>query len=127
MPGISYKSTWFLMHRLREAMRTGSLLPPMGEAGGAVEVDETFIGRVKGVKVRAGSYHKNAVLSLLDRNSGQVRSFHIAAANAREVTPIVRDNLSKEARLMTDSAAWYTRRLAKSLPATKRSTSICAA
>jgi transposase-like protein len=107
MLGISYKSTWFLMHRLREAMRSGDLLPPMGEGGGPVEVDETFIGRVKGVKVRSGGYHKNAVLSLLDRESGQVRSFHIAAANASEVTPIVRDNLSKEARLMTDSAAWY--------------------
>ncbi|MEO6780156.1 MAG: IS1595 family transposase [Bradyrhizobium sp.] len=107
MLGISYKSTWFLMHRLREAMRTGGLLPPMGQGGGPVEVDETFIGRVKGVKVRSGSYHKNAVLSLLDRESGQVRSFHIAAANASEVTPIVRENLSKEARLMTDSAAWY--------------------
>ena len=71
MLGISYKSTWFLMHRLREAMRVGGLLPPMGEVGGAVEVDETYIGRVKGVKMkRGGSRHKNAVLSLLDRNTG---------------------------------------------------------
>jgi transposase-like protein len=107
MLGISYKSTWFMMHRLREAMRTGGLLPPMGEGGGAVEVDETFIGRVKGEPVRAGSLHKNAVLSLLDRDSGQVRSFHIDAATANEVTPIIRANLSKEARLMTDRATWY--------------------
>ncbi len=49
MLGISYKSTWFLMHRLREAMRVGGLMPPMGEDGGAVEVDETYIGRLKGV------------------------------------------------------------------------------
>src|SRR5712672_4561757 len=60
MLGISYKSTWFLMHRLREAMRVGGLVPPMGEAGGAVEVDETFIGRLQGVaKKRAGASHKN--------------------------------------------------------------------
>ena len=50
MLGISYKSTWFLMHRLREAMRVGGLLPPMGELGGAVEVDETFFGRMQGVE-----------------------------------------------------------------------------
>jgi transposase-like protein len=86
MLGISYKSTWFLMHRLREAMRVGGLLPPVGEDGGAVEVDEAYIGRVKGVKMkRGGSRHKNAVLSLLDRETGQDHSFHIACANAAEI------------------------------------------
>lgn len=90
MLGISYKSTWFLMHRLREAMRVGGLLPPMGDAGGAVEVDETYIGRLQGVaKKRAGAAHKNAVLSLLDRETGQVRSFHVATATVDEVAPIV--------------------------------------
>jgi hypothetical protein len=64
------------------------LLPPMGEDGGAGEMDETYIGRVKGVKMkRGGSRHKNAVLSLLDRKTGQVRSFHIAGANAGEIAP----------------------------------------
>ena len=42
--GITYKSAWFLSHRIREAMRTGSLAP-MGGDGGIVEVDETYIGR----------------------------------------------------------------------------------
>src|SRR5882757_4908835 len=108
MLGISYKSTWFLMHRLREAMRTGGLVPPMGEAGGAVEVDETYIGRIKGVKKgRAGSRHKNAVLSLLDRDTGQVRSFHVANTTAESILPIVRANISKEAHLMTDQARVY--------------------
>jgi transposase-like protein len=110
MLGISYKSTWFLMHRLREAMRVGGLLPPMGEAGGVVEVDETFIGRMKGVaKKRAGASHKNTVLSLLDRQTGQVRSFHVANTNADEIVPVVRANLSKEAQLMTDQAHVYKR------------------
>src|SRR5713226_88524 len=73
MLGISYKSTWFLMHRLREAMRVGGLLPPMGGEGGSVEVDETYIGRLQGVaKKRAGASHKNTVLSLLDRETGKV-------------------------------------------------------
>jgi transposase-like protein len=108
MLGISYKSTWFLMHRLREAMRVGGLVPPMGSEGGAVEVDETFIGRLQGVaKKRAGASHKNTVLSLLDRDTGQVRSFHIANTTADAILPIVRANISKEAHLMTDQARVY--------------------
>jgi len=108
MLGVSYKSTWFMMHRLREAMRSGGLLPPMGHDGGAVEADETFIGRVKGVKVkRGGQRHKYPVLTLIDRKTGQARSFHIATAVSEDIAPIVRANVSKEARLMTDQATWY--------------------
>lgn len=43
MLGISYKSTWFMMHRLREAMRTGGLMPPLGGEGKVVEADETYL------------------------------------------------------------------------------------
>jgi transposase-like protein len=108
MLGISYKSSWFLMHRLREAMRTGALTPPMGEGGTPVEVDETYIGRVKGTKRRQGSHtHKNAVLSLVDRETRQVRSFHVATVTSNEIAPIIRENISKEANLMTDMATWY--------------------
>src|SRR5882757_6715464 len=106
--GISYKSTWFLMHRLREAMRDGGLSPAMGGKGGAVEIDKTYIGRLQGVaKKRAGAAHKNTVLSLLDRDTGKVRSFHVATATVDEVAPSVRANLSKEAHLMTDTAKIY--------------------
>ena len=44
MLGVSYKSTWFMMHRLREAMRTGGLAPLGGE-GKIVEADETYFGK----------------------------------------------------------------------------------
>lgn len=43
---ITYKSAWFLAHRVREAMRSGDLTP-FGSGGGVVEIDETFIGRLK--------------------------------------------------------------------------------
>lgn len=43
--GITYKSAWFLTHRIREAMRAGGLMSPMGGNGGTVEVDETYSGR----------------------------------------------------------------------------------
>jgi transposase-like protein len=61
MLGISYKSTWFAMHRLREAMRQGELAP-MGGNGSIVEADETFIGRKEGTEVNTGVAHKRAVL-----------------------------------------------------------------
>src|SRR5580704_5500799 len=62
--GMTYKSAWFLAHRIREAMRTGGLLPPMGGAGKTVEADETYIGRLEGVPKprRGGGAHKNVVL-----------------------------------------------------------------
>jgi transposase-like protein len=104
---ITYKSAWFLSHRIREAMRTGELVP-MGGDGGAVEVDETFIGRIKGAKKRPGTSHKQAVLSLIDRDTRQVRSFHIDDASASSIAPIVRENISREARMMTDEARYYT-------------------
>jgi transposase-like protein len=106
---VSYKTAWFMTHRIREAMRNGGLMPPMGTGGGAVEVDETFIGRVKGMPKRRGGYtHKQAVLSLLDRDTKQVRTFHISDASASAIAPIVRENISREARMMTDEAGYYT-------------------
>lgn len=101
------KSAWFASHRIREAMRSGGLSVPFGDGGSAVEADETFIGRRKGRKIQQGVGPKNAVLSLVDRKTKQVRSFHIDEATASEVAPIVRKNISKEAHLMTDQARYY--------------------
>lgn len=105
---ISYKSAWFMMHRLREALRTGGLLPEMGGPGKAVEVDETFVGRVKGVRVRRGmNLHKHPVLTLIDRETKQARSFHVSGMSSDDIAPIVRKNVAKESRLMTDQATRY--------------------
>jgi transposase-like protein len=107
---VTYRAALFMAHRIRHAMRAGGLaapLPPMGEGGGHVEADETYIGRIKGFKKGPGGHHKNAVLSLLDRDTKQVRSFHIAGASADSIAPIVRKNLSREAHLMTDEGRWF--------------------
>ena len=77
-----------MAHRIREAMRTGSLAP-MGGLGKAVEVDETFIGNKKGKPKKRGYAHKMAALSLVERG-GQVRSFQIDKANTENIKPIVR-------------------------------------
>jgi transposase-like protein len=105
---ITYKSAWFLAHRIREAMRTGGL-PPMGGLGQVVEVDETFIGTKDSHKDKQntrGYAHKHAILTLVERG-GKARSFHIDNATIKTVTPIVRDNISRETALMTDEAAYY--------------------
>ncbi|MGH6840091.1 MAG: IS1595 family transposase [Methylocella sp.] len=107
MLGISYKSTWFMMHRLREAMRAGDP-PPMGGSGSVVEVDETFIGRQEGQPMRhAGWGHKNAVMTLVERG-GSARSFHVESTRRADVEGIMRANIHKESRLMTDEARHYT-------------------
>jgi transposase-like protein len=110
--GVTLKTAWFMSHRIREAMRSSDLTP-FGTDGGAVEVDETFIGHDKSIKPRGqkkgrGFHHKFKVLSLVDRDSGQARSMVVNDLKADTLAPLVRESLSREARLMTDEAAYYT-------------------
>ncbi len=105
--GLTVKTAWFLSHRIREAMREGDLAP-FGQGGGAVEVDETYIGRKAGRSVPKGGWgHKMTVLGLIDRNSGKSRFFHVDGG--KEIQGIVLANLSREARLMTDEHVMYRR------------------
>jgi transposase-like protein len=106
---VTYKTAWFMSHRIREAMRTGELAP-MGGTGGIVEVDETFIGQKEGKRKRRGYGHKNAVLSLVERG-GEVRSVHVEDIKTKTVLPIVNANIAKEARVMTDDALRYEDKL----------------
>lgn len=113
MLGISLKSAWFMTHRIREAMRSGDFTP-FGAGGGVVEVDETYIGRDKsikpdGMKKGRGFHHKNKILALVDRNTKQARSFVVDDVKATTVAPIVRENLAKEARLITDESRIYVK------------------
>lgn len=104
--GLTVKTAWFLSHRIREAMREGDLTP-FGEGGGAVEVDETYIGRKAGAGLPKGGWgHKMTVLGLVDRSTGRSRLFHVEKPGAA-VQAIVLDNLSREARLMTDEHVMY--------------------
>jgi transposase-like protein len=89
-------------------MRSGDL-SPMGSGGGTVEVDETFIGRKKGKRVTYGYEHKSKVLALVDRETGKARSMVIDELKTSTVAPIVRKNVAKEARLMTDEARHYVK------------------
>ena len=104
---ISYKSAWFMCHRLREAMRGGGLAP-MGGSGKIIEADETMIGRAaEQPKNPAGGWaHKNVVLTLVERG-GSARSFHIASTTIADIVPVVRQNVRRESHFMTDEAQHY--------------------
>jgi hypothetical protein len=102
---VTYKTAWFLSHRIREAMRAGGLMP-LGGAGKVAEVDETYIGRLQGQSKKRGVSHKNTVPTLVERG-GSARSFHIDAASIAQIAPIVRQNVARETRFMTDEARHY--------------------
>jgi transposase-like protein len=106
--GISYKSAWFMMHRLREAMRSGGLAP-MGGPGKTVEIDETVHGKIEGAPKRAkrlaGGYGRT-VLTLVERG-GNARSFHVDGTTLGTLLPIIRANVHRDSAVMTDAASWY--------------------
>ena len=103
---ITYKSAWFLLHRIREAMRSGDLTP-FGGNGGVVEVDETFIGRLKGVEKKRAFHHKMKVLALIDRETGKARTMVVENVKAETLMPIVLANVARETRIMTDEHSGY--------------------
>lgn len=105
---VTYKTAWFLAHRIREAMRSGELSPFGGE-GGVVEIDETYIGRKEGIeKPRGGSRHMIPVLSLVHRESGQSRMFQLDRATSAAIIPIVQANVDRETYILTDESSVYT-------------------
>ncbi len=115
---ITYEAAWFMSHRIREAMRAGPLAP-IGGGGGIVEADETYFGkteekqlvRTSGKPFKGkgkGPANKRAVIALVERG-GSVRSFHVERADKATVAKIAGENISREARLMTDESKLYKR------------------
>lgn len=104
--GVTLKTAWFMSHRIREAMRSDDT-SMFGGHGGVVEVDETFIGRLKGAPVKRAFHHKMKVLALVDRDSGKARTMVIENVNATTLMPIVLGNVAREARVMTDEHSGY--------------------
>jgi transposase-like protein len=114
-----YNTAWFMFHRVREAMRRGSLdLPPMGGEGGIVEADETYYGPVEKPRPRAawrspvtkkgnhGPANKRPIVALVERG-GRVRTFHVPVATKAEINKIVSENIARESRLHTDESRLY--------------------
>lgn len=107
----SYRTAWFMAHRIREAMNPADPAP-IGGPGKVVEVDETYVGGKEKNKhrnkrgPRDATGGKEAVLSLVERG-GRVRSFHVPRVTARTLRPIIVNTANRASHLMSDGARMY--------------------
>jgi transposase-like protein len=110
--GVTYKTAWFMTHRIREAMAPHShLLAALGGDGKTVEIDETYVGgleknkhRSKRKHVGTGGVGKEAVFSLVERG-GKVMSHHVPAVTAATLRPILKAQVHEATFVMTDEGA----------------------
>ena len=105
MIGMSYKTTWFVCHRIRM-----SLLPVPSEALGGtnkvVEADESYVGGKAKNRAFREPARKQAVFSLIERE-GHVRSFHVANVTSKTLGEIMEKNVAKATAIMTDESVVY--------------------
>jgi transposase-like protein len=107
MLGITYKSAWFLCHRIREAMTPSASAGPVGGESKVVESDETFIGgKSKNRAYAKKEPKKHAVMTLVERD-GESRSFHVANVKAKTLREKIVKTVSRKSHLMTDELASY--------------------
>jgi len=111
--GITYKTAWFMAHRIREAMAPAKASGPLGGEGKVVEADTTYVGgKEKNKHVgkrdpkKIGGAGKQIVHSLVERG-GRVRSDHIANVSGKTLRPILMDQVDRRSALMTDTAGGY--------------------
>ncbi len=105
--GITYKSAWFLCHRIREAMDGADGNGPLGGPNEVVEADETYVGGKAKNRAFRDPAPKKAVVALVTR-AGHARSFHVANVNAKTLRPLIVTNVERASHLMTDESHVYT-------------------
>jgi transposase-like protein len=113
--GVTYKTAWFMAHRIREAMTT-LITGPLGGSGKVVEADETTesgVARRKlkgacGQRATGGAAHKqmNKIVSLVERG-GKVRSFHVADVTGVNLKAVLTKQVHAASHLMTDASIRY--------------------
>jgi transposase-like protein len=108
MLGLSYKSAWFMCHRIREGM-TPKKPESLGGQNKVVESDETFIGgKAKNRAYAKKEPKKQVVMTLVDRD-GDSRSFHVANVSAKTLREKIVTTVDRKSYLMTDELASYER------------------
>lgn len=112
MLGITYKSAWFLAHRIREAMKLDDKPAPMGGEGGQVQADETYYGNTskRSKSYRKGLKRKEAVLGIVDPKTGEARAFHMdLGAGTTVVREFIVKHASRKSILVSDESKLYTK------------------
>jgi hypothetical protein len=115
MIGVSYKTAWFMCHRIREGLREGKFPGPLGGENKVVEADETYVGgketnkhKSKRTAGQQGGKGKEAVFSLVERD-GKVRSRHVPEVTAKTLREAIVTQVDRKSHLMTDEAGVYTK------------------
>lgn len=106
--GLSYKSSLFLLHRIRYAM-ADSAPAPLGTDGGDVEVDETYVGgkpRYPGTSKRGRGTNKPCVAALVERQ-GSVKTKIVADVTGKTLKGFIRENVHPSARILSDENTSY--------------------
>jgi transposase-like protein len=103
----SYRSAWFLCHRIRFALK--EVIPAAGGMlEGTVEADETYIGGTKRGRGRAYVGNKTAVVSLVERG-GRVRSTVVEKVTGAALDNLLKAHIHRSAHLNTDESPVYTK------------------
>ena len=109
MLGITYKSAWFLAHRIREAMRD-TKFTPMGGKGKSVQADETYYGNTskRAKHYRKGHSQKASVVALVEPSTGRAIAVHMkTTANAEDVRELLVTHANRKSELHTDQSRLY--------------------
>jgi hypothetical protein len=100
--GVSYKTAWYLNHRIRKAMEEG-----IGLFTGTVEMDETYVGGKYGKRRKRARYDKEPVFGIVERETGRVHARHIPAANIFQIQHQMDALVAPQAKVMTDESQLY--------------------
>jgi hypothetical protein len=125
----SYRTAWFMAHRIREAMSGSAGDGPLGGEGQVVEADETYFHNVENPstvkadgtpfyadrprdpnmkRANYGTANKRSIVALVERG-GKAKVFHVGNANRDTVEKLLNEHVSKESRLHTDESPIYKR------------------
>ncbi|MEC5324955.1 IS1595 family transposase [Aurantimonas sp. A3-2-R12] len=120
MLGVTYKTAWFMAHRIREAMKGDTASGPLGGEGKTIEADETYIGKRETPRKlargriptytksgKSGGAQKRIVVGLVERG-GKARMFHLNDATKDTVREVLVRNADRQSTLYTDESRLYT-------------------